>query len=429
MQRKGDENYKMKVERQAHHVKDYDIIVAGGGVAGVAAAVSAKRMGKSVLLIEKTIGLGGLATSGLINLFVPLCNGRGVQIIRGMAEEMLRLAVRYGYDTIPESWRKGEPEKGELQRYTTRFSAPIFTLALTEFVTGSGADILFDTVITAPVMEGNICKGVIVENKTGCEFYGAGIIVDTTGDAQVLARGGVPTVDGKNYHTYLTMGADLDSCREAWEGRNIGRLYGYKYRGGCASLYGTKQPEGKPLRAGTTVKDITEYVIENHLECLEHIKGQERTARTIVALPNMPQFREIRRIDGDYTLRAEDAYQHFRDSVAAVCDFDRRDYLYEIPYRTMVRTGFPNLVTAGRTISAQGYAWDVVRVIPPAILTGQAAGIAGAMAVDSGEDIDKIDIGRLQEKLERENVMIHFDDALVPSREQADSAAPAEGHY
>lgn len=92
----------MKVERQAHHVKDYDIIVAGGGVAGVAAAVSAKRMGKSVLLIEKTIGLGGLATSGLINLFVPLCNGRGVQIIRGMAEEMLRHAVRYGYDTIPE---------------------------------------------------------------------------------------------------------------------------------------------------------------------------------------------------------------------------------------------------------------------------------------------------------------------------------------
>lgn len=419
----------MKVERQADHVKDYDIIVAGGGVAGVAAAVSAKRMGKSVLLIEKTIGLGGLATSGLINLFVPLCNGRGIQIIRGMAEEMLKLAVRYGYDTIPEPWRKGEPEKGETQRYTTRFSAPIFTLALTEFVTGSGVDILFDTVITAPVMEGNICKGVIVENKTGCEFYGAGIVVDTTGDAQVLARGGVPAVDGKNYHTYLTMGADLDSCRAAWEGRDIGRLYGYKYQGGCASLYGAKQPKDKPLRVGTTVRDITEYVIENHLECLEHIKGQERTARTIVALPNMPQFREIRRIDGDYTLRTEDAYQHFGDSVAVVCDFDRRDYLYEIPYRTMVRTGFPNLITAGRTIAAHGYAWDVVRVIPPAILTGQAAGIAGAMAVDSGEDIGKIDIGRLQEKLERENVMIHFDDALVPSQEQADSAAPMEGHY
>lgn len=419
----------MKIVRQADHVKDYDIIVAGGGVAGVAAAVSAKRMGKSVLLIEKTIGLGGLATSGLINLFVPLCNGRGVQIIKGMAEEMLKLAVKYGYDTIPEPWRDGGPGEGETRRYVTRFSAPIFTLALTEFVTGSGADILFDTVITAPVMEGKICRGVIVENKTGCEFYGAGVVVDATGDADVLWRGGVPAVSGKNYHTYLTMGADLDSCRAAWESGDISRLYGYKYKGGCATLYGMGQPEGKPPRTGTTARDITEYVIENHLECLDHIRGQERMARTIVALPGMPQFREIRRIDGDYTLRVQDAYRHFDDSIAAVCDFDRRDYLYEIPYRTMVKTGFPNLITAGRTIAADGYAWDVVRVIPPAILTGQAAGIAAAMAVDSGEDICRIDMGCLQRKLEAEHVMVHFDDALVPQQEQDDGAAPTEGHW
>ncbi len=63
----------------------YDIIAAGGGVAGVAAAVAAARAGKKVLLLEKTITLGGLATTGLINLFVPMCNGRGVQIIKGMA--------------------------------------------------------------------------------------------------------------------------------------------------------------------------------------------------------------------------------------------------------------------------------------------------------------------------------------------------------
>ena len=74
------------IERKAEHVKDYDVIVAGGGVAGVAAAVSVRRMGKSVLLIEKTVGLGGLATTGLIKLFVPMCNGRGLQIIKGMAE-------------------------------------------------------------------------------------------------------------------------------------------------------------------------------------------------------------------------------------------------------------------------------------------------------------------------------------------------------
>ena len=248
----------MKIERQASQIKDYDIIVAGGGVAGVAAAVAAKRMGKSVLIIEKTIGLGGLATSGLINIFVPMCSGRGKKIIKGMAEEMLGVAIKYGYDTIPEPWKNGEPGDGEKKRYETRFSAPIFTLALTEFVTDAGVDILFDTVITAPVMENNVCKGVIVENKTGCEYYGAKIVVDATGDADVLFRAGVPTVDGKNYHTYLTMGANLDSCRQAIEKNDIRRIDLYKYRGGCASLYGDNQPEGKPTRVGATAKEIKE---------------------------------------------------------------------------------------------------------------------------------------------------------------------------
>lgn len=419
----------MKIERQANHVKDYDIIVAGGGVAGVAAAVSAKRMGKSVLLIEKTVGLGGLATSGLINLFVPLCNGRGVQIIKGMAEEMLSVAVRYGYDTIPKQWKNGEPETGEKSRYISRFSAPIFTLSLTEFVIEARVDILFDTVITVPIMENNICKGLVVENKTGCEYYGTKVVIDATGDADVLFRAGVPTVDGKNYHTYLTMGADLESCRTAYESKDISKLYGYKYKGGCAALNGANQPEGKPTRAGTTVRDITEYIIENHLECLNNIKGQNRMERTIVTLPNMPQFREIRHIDGDYTLKPEDAYQHFEDSVAAICDFERRDYLYEVPYRTMVKTGFPNLITAGRTAAADGYAWDVLRVIPPAILTGQAAGVAGAIAIDTQSDIYKIDVAALQEKLETQNVMIHFDDALVPQQEYEDTNAPVDGHF
>ena len=67
--------------------KSYDVLVAGGGVAGIAAALTARRAGKKVLLIEKSTILGGLATLGLVNLFVPMCNGRGKQIIYGLAEE------------------------------------------------------------------------------------------------------------------------------------------------------------------------------------------------------------------------------------------------------------------------------------------------------------------------------------------------------
>lgn len=420
---------KIKIERYAEHVKDYDIIVAGGGVAGVAAAVSAKRMGKNVLLIEKTIGLGGLATTGLIDLFVPMCNGRGIQIIKGMAEEFLRLSIKYGYDTIPEPWKNGEPGGGEKTRYITRFSAPIFTLSLTELLKKEGVDILFDTIIVQPVMEDKVCKGLVVENKSGCSYYGAKMVVDTTGDADVLVGAGVPTVDGKNYHTYLTKGADIESCKDVVESGNISKLCGYKYNGGTASLYGTGQPEGKPPRVGISAKEVNEYVIENHLECIENLKKSDRMKRTIVSLPSMPQFRETRRIDGEYALKETDTYRHFEDSVGAICDFERRDYLFEVPYRTMIRKEFPNLITAGRSAAAEGYAWDVLRVIPPAIITGQAAGVACAMAIDDNKKIADVDIKKLQSELEREKVMIHFDDSLVPSEEQEDSSGHIEGHF
>ena len=79
----------IEVKESVPHAGSYDVIVAGG-VAGAAAAVAAARGGARVLLTEKTVNLGGLATTGLINLFVPLCNGRGKQIITGMAEEFLR---------------------------------------------------------------------------------------------------------------------------------------------------------------------------------------------------------------------------------------------------------------------------------------------------------------------------------------------------
>lgn len=104
----------------------YDVVVCGGGVAGVGAALSARRAGKRVLLLEKSLFLGGLATLGLINFFVPMCNGRGRQIVTGLAEELLRLSIRYGYDTLPAEWASGEPGPGAKTRYVTRFSANIF---------------------------------------------------------------------------------------------------------------------------------------------------------------------------------------------------------------------------------------------------------------------------------------------------------------
>lgn len=392
----------------------YDVAVAGGGVAGVAAAVEAARSGKKVVLIEKATQLGGLATIGLINFFVPMCNGRGTQIIKGLADEFLRLSVKYGFDSIPADWQKGEPGQGNTaQRLVSRYSAPIFSLAMCELLYNLEVEILYDTVVTgAEVRDGHI-NGLSLFNKSGFIRCEAKVYIDATGDSDVAHFAGVPTVTGGNFHTYQGFYATLESCRRAYESGDIGQLTSW-FTGGSANLYGGGHPEGMPLWDGTDGDQVSRYFVANQLEMLEKLKKTDRKTRDITLLPIMPQFRTTRHIDGDYTLQPEDAYRHFEDSVCAICDFDRRDFLFEVPYRTMIRTGFDNIIAAGRCVSGAGYAWDVVRVIPPAILTGQAAGAAASLAINTGSSVTEIDISTLQKTLSQENVMIHFDDVLVP---------------
>ncbi len=403
----------VEVSKKLTVKKSYDVIVCGGGVSGVAAAVSAARNGCSTLLIEKSNALGGLATIGLINLFVPMCNGRGKQIIFGLCEKWVRLSAEYGYDTIPEEWKNGEPTEPTTVRYIQRFSPYIFALQLTEEVLSSGADLLYDCIACDPVMEGNICRGVTTESKGGTEYYECKMLIDTTGDCDLLRRAGVPTVEGKNYFTYIGRKITLDTCREALESGDIRRVY-KNYGGGGINLWGDGQPEDIPTWSGLSADDVTDYLIRNQRLTLENIKKSDRMSRDIAMLPFMPQFRTTCRIKGDYSLRVGDAYKHFDDSICAINDFEHRDHLWEVPLRSITRRDHPNILTAGRSASGDGYAWDLLRVIPPAILTGQAAAEAACLALKQNVGVADVDIRVLQAKLEKENVMIHFPDEYIP---------------
>ena len=151
----------MIIKEEIFEKAHYDVIVAGGGVAGAAAAVQLAREGKKTMLIEKSQKLGGLATLGLINLFVPMCNGRGKQIIFGMAEEMCRLSMKWGFGGPHPDWENGRISEEKLAkykadgqlppRYMVRYGAEIFALALTEWCVEAGVDLMFDTVLSRPV--------------------------------------------------------------------------------------------------------------------------------------------------------------------------------------------------------------------------------------------------------------------------------------
>ena len=397
--------------------KSYDIIVCGGGVAGVAAALTARKNGKSVLLLEKSIILGGLGTLGLVNYFDAMCDGVGHQVVYGMAEEWLRESSLYGWDDMAAEWKErknGEPSQPVKKRLVAHYSPYIFALQLTEKCLDAGVELLYDCMATLPVMDGNTCKGVITESKSGREYYEAKMIIDTTGDADLLRRSGMPTVLGQNTYIYETDTVTLEGMEKALEAGDVSKAFGHA-NGGSASFKGLRHPEGVPMWSGTTVEDVTEYMLMNQMELLGKLKQDDRNAREVIRIPFMPQFRTTCRMDGDYTLTEEDCFRHREDSICACNDFSRRGPLYEVPFGCIVRKDFPNLLTAGRSASGDGQGWHVLRVIPVAILTGQAAGNAASLAIDASCGAAEVDIKKLQSLQERDGVLLHFpDEWIVP---------------
>ncbi len=390
----------------------WDVLVAGGGVAGICAAVAARRAGMRVLLLEKSVLLGGLATLGLISWYEPLCDGEGRQFIRGLAEELINLSIRYGPDTLPERWRAQGGEAREAgapgmkaRRYATFYSPTLFALALNDFLEQEQVDLRLDILAASPVMEGKRCLGIIAESKSGPEFFGAGMVVDTTGDADILSRAGVPCVLGKNYLTYVAHCCDAEQAARAAQEKNILHLRRWMNPG--SDLLGTGHPQEYPRYAGVTCREVTDFVRTGQRLLFDKIKSQDRFARDVTTLPAMAQFRTTRRLEGAYVLTREDEMRAQDDSIGLTGDFAHPGLWYEIPWRCLYAPGFLNLLTAGRTISASGWAWDVTRVIPVAALTGQAAGTAAALCLRENMEPGRLDCRRLQQALEKQMIYLH----------------------
>jgi hypothetical protein len=384
----------------------YDVVVVGGGIAGVSAALAAARNGHSTLIIEKSVMLGGLATLGFIILYEPLCDGKGRKIIGGIAEELLHESIRYGHNTLPEEWAKGGDSQNTEQRYETRFNPNGFVLALDEVVRREGIDVLFDTLFCRPVMRDGACEGVVVETKGGRLGFKGRVIVDTTGDAEVLLKAGARCAEGDNWLTFCAYFTTLEDARKAVMEEDISHAVRYRHWG--ANRLGKRAPEGSRKYPGRDARDISEFIMDGRRLVLSELSSADAKETSLVALPGMAQLRTVRRIDGSFVLKENDAFKHFDDSVGSICNFDKPGPVYEIPYRTLIADGVSNIITAGRSIAAEGEAWEITRVIPPCALTGQAAGTAAALAIEQSCTLADVPIKLLQERLEAAGVMIHF---------------------
>lgn len=374
-------------------VRHADVVVAGGGIAGVAAALAAARRGAKTLLLEKECALGGLATLGMIIRYLPLCDGYGHQVIGGIGEELMLESQRYGvlkmhgeWYGIPSVWTdEGTLEERTQKRFEADYDAGPMILVLEKLLQEAGVEIWYDTRLCSAVSTAKTVSHLIVENKSGRLALEAKAFVDATGDADLcfLAQEDTASSDQNRRSGWYF------SLRDKEE----------------PVLHTLTDPRWDPclpgsrFYAGDRGSEVSAYVQDMHDMILENANKHQAVPFLI---PTIPLFRMTRRLIGQKTLTADDLGKWCEDAVALTGDWRRPAPVYAIGLAHLQGAKRENLFAAGRCISSEGDAWDVTRVIPTCAATGEAAGAAAAMYAQTGT----VDVPVLQNSLKEAGAIL-----------------------
>ena len=382
------ENLKTKVSAE------YDVAVCGGGIAGISAALAAARSGASVLLVENSYILGGLATSGLVTIYLPLCDGFGRQVSFGICEELIRLSAKHGTEGYDGAeWFNDNPRESRMEhRFEIQFNPHFFAIEAEQLLAREGVDILYGTKLCSVKTDGKKLTHIIVENKSGRSAVSVTTAVDATGDADIFRYAGLETEEFKPQNVL--------ACWYYFEGKNGAQL---KMLGYSEDPRADKNEALIERRfSGLDARDNSEMVQLSHEQMLI---DAEKSGVKFVTMPTIPQLRMTRRIVGEYVLDSAEVHKKFDSSIGMISDWRERGPVYEIPFETLYTNKCKNIFAAGRCISVTDSMWDISRVIPACAVTGEASGIAAAMCAADG-----VDVCRLQERLRKNGVILHEND-------------------
>lgn len=421
---------KVVFQRDLEVRHEVDVLVVGGGPAGVAAAVSAARQGAKVFLAEATACLGGLGTSGMVPAFMQFTDGVNF-LAGGIGEEILNKMWEYG----------GKIEGSE---YSIKVEA--LKRVYDDIVTEAGVDFTLHTQMVAVDAEDGLVNYVVFAAKSGMFAVKAKIYIDGTGDGDLCAWAGAEYEKGDENGemmagTLCSLWANIDWDRvvrpdnrrleEAikdkiftYEDRHLSGIWRTGKTLGGGNIGHTYDVDGTDERSLTKSliwgrKSMTEF--ERYYR--EYLDGYEEME--LAATGAILGIRESRRILGDYVMVLDDfinrasfddeigryAYPidiHPSDtSVEGFKKFEKEYHnlrykdgeSYGIPYRALTPRGLQNVLVAGRCVSCDRYMQSSIRVMPGCYITGQAAGVAAAMAAEKNTDTRGIDIKELQSRL------------------------------
>ncbi|MCC6175505.1 MAG: FAD-dependent oxidoreductase [Chloroflexi bacterium] len=437
-----------------------DVLVVGGGPAGIAAAVASGRNGAKTVLVERFGFLGGNATAGLVGPFMTSYSLDGkIHVIRGIFDELVQRAEALGGAIHPSKVEAGTDYAGFIvhgHHRVTPFDPEAVKLVAAEMCLEAGVELRLHTFVVDALVEGDQVTGVVVASKSGLEAIRAKVTIDCSADADIAARAGAPFHKGRESDGLMqpmTLFFRIGNVDDARVNEYIathpedrrpfsGVVMAARERGEFPipregiGIY--KTPQAGIWRVnttrlqrldGTNVQDLTRAEIEGRRQVMflmkffrEYCPGLENcilldTAATI-------GVRETRRIVGEYTLTAEDlaSGRDFDDTIA-LCGYPidlhppegagsglRPDLtvanVYQIPYRSLVPVQTDRLLVAGRCVSATHEALAAIRVMPPAFAMGQAAGTAAALSVAEGVEPRKVPVPWLQETLVKQGAYL-----------------------
>ncbi|NWF56505.1 MAG: FAD-dependent oxidoreductase [Syntrophaceae bacterium] len=406
-------NWIMEPERKVPVAGEVDLLVCGGGFAGVSAAVCAARLGAKVMLLEKYGFLGGLVTSALVITTPPLDNGINREIGGRMKDRGVYVPCRHSGEE--SEWLGMHAIDPEFVKYE-------FIRMLQE----NGVDFLFHVYIAGTIMEGKKIRAVVLESKAGRQAVLTRMVVDATGDADICAFAGAPFRLLKKPMTMMfnMVGVDIPRVLEGMG--NWGNLRsvvkGAIERGALPFDLGIEREFGAPgVHAeklvydgeinvwsgnlmnmdGTDPKDLTraEVVTREHAMRLakflkENVPGFEKSR--IEMTSTQTGVRATRQIIGLASPSGEEVQKRvFPDTVV-------KPYAYRtlrLPFGSILPQKVENLLVAGRCLSAEEEILGQLRLIPVCSATGQAAGTAAALALAQGRPPSELKINEIQDAL------------------------------
>jgi len=446
-------------------IQQVDVLVVGGGPAGIGAAVAAARAGAKTALVEQYGFLGGSATTGLVGPFMTCFSGDGqTQLIGGIFDELVRRMETIDGAVHPKYVRAGSAEAGYYvfgHDHVTPFDPEALKLVADEMMMENNVSLFFHTCFIKPLMDGNWVRGAVIHNKSGLQAIAAQIVIDCSGDADVAHRAGVPTRTGRQqdrltqpmtmFFRVTNVDDETVNAYVAQHPEERGKLFQsivqLAKKQGDFPLMRDKVGIYRTLKKGiwrvntsrlqkldgTSARDLARAELEGRkqVQVLLHffqnyLPGFEEAVLMDTAVHI--GIRETRRIVGEYTLTADDlgSGRHFEDVIALgsfpvdlhpeTGDAGGTDTglsrglktapIYEIPFHCLVPKRVEQLLVAGRSVSGTREALAAIRIMPICFAMGQAAGAAGAMAVADETPVRDIDVDKLQQILIKQKAVL-----------------------